>query len=87
MSQEYAIAEVFEVTGRGAVAVIDELTDRAPGKAHPVEVVAATGVVLRAEAFKEFLLRRQSTAIETEVYLLRGLHRIDIPPGSRLRFL
>jgi hypothetical protein len=42
---------------------------------------------LRADAFKEYLLRRQPAPIEKEAYMLRGLHKNDIPPGSRLRFV
>jgi hypothetical protein len=87
MAIDFVIAEVFEITGRGAVAVIDQVTDRTVGKAHPVEVVTPTGEVLRAEAFKEYLLRRQLAPIEKEAYMLRGLHKIDIPSGSRLRFV
>ena len=87
MANEYAIAEVFEITGRGAVVVIDQVTDRAIGKAHPVEVITPTGEILRADAFKEHFLRRQLTPVENEAYMLRGLHKVDIPPGSRLRFV
>ena len=87
MANEYAIADVFEITGRGAVAAIDQVTDRAMGKAHPVEVVTPTGEILRTDAFKEHFLRRQSTPVEKEAYMLRGLHKVDVPPGSRLRFV
>ena len=87
MTDEFAIAEVFEITGRGTVVAIDQVTDRVAGKAHAVEVVTPTGQVLRAEAFKELLLRWQPAPIEKEAYMLRGLHKIDIPPGSRLRFV
>jgi hypothetical protein len=87
MADEFAIAEVFEITGRGAVAAIDQVTDRAVGKAHPVEVVTPAGEILRADAFKEWFLRRLPTPVEKEAYMLRGLHKVDIPPGSRLRFV
>jgi hypothetical protein len=87
MTNEFAISEVFEITGRGAVAAIDQVTDRAVGKAHSVEVVTPTGEVLRADAFKELLLRRQPTPVEKEAYRLHGLHKVDVPPGSRLRFV
>ena len=87
MVNEFEISEVFEITGRGAVVAIDHVTDRAVGRPHPVEVVTPTGVVLRADAFKEWLLRRQPTPVENEAYMLRGLHKVDIPPGSRLRFV
>jgi hypothetical protein len=72
MNDEFAIADFFEITGRGAVAAIEQITDSAVGKAHAVEVVTPNGEVLRAEAFKELLLRRLPTPIEKEAYMLRG---------------
>ena len=87
MPDEFEISEVFEISGRGAVAAIDQVTDRAVGRAHPVEVVTPAGKVLRADAFKEMVLRRHPTPVENEAYMLRGLHKVDIPPGSRLRFV
>lgn len=87
MPTEHDIVETFEITGRGAVVVISEITEHDGGKPHKIEVVTPKGEVLRTEAFKEWFLRRQPTPIEKEAYMLKGLHKTDIPPGSRLRFL
>jgi translation elongation factor EF-Tu-like GTPase len=87
MAEEFAISDVFEITGRGAVAVIDEVTDRSVGKAHRVELIKPTGEIVGTEAFKEWLLRRDHVPLENEAYLLKGIHKADIPPGSRLRFV
>jgi hypothetical protein len=87
MVAEYEIVEVFEITGRGAVVLIDEVTERSVGKPHKVEVLTPEGGVVGAEAYKEYLLRRQPAPIEKEGYLLRGLHKNEIPAGSRLRFV
>jgi len=87
MADDFAILEVFEITGRGAVVVIGEATNRSVGKPHKVEVLKPTGENVRTEAFKEWLLRRATPPVEDEAYLLKGVSKIDIPPGSRLRFV
>ena len=87
MPIEHDIVETFEITGRGAVVVISEITEHGVGKPHKVEVVTPKGEVISTEAFKEWLLRRQPTPIENEAYMLKDLHKKDIPPGSRLRFV
>jgi hypothetical protein len=87
MTTEYEIVEVFEITGRGALVLIDEFTERSVGNLHKVEVLTPEGRVVRADAHKEYLLRRQPTPTETEGYLLTGVHKSAIPTGSRLRFV
>jgi hypothetical protein len=87
MADGIAISETFEITGRGTVAVIDEVTDRSVGKAHRVELIKPTGEIVGTEAFKERLLRRDHVPLESEAYLLKGIQKADIPPGSRLRFV
>jgi hypothetical protein len=87
MLVEYEIIEIFEITGRGAVAVIDGTTERSAGKPHRVEVLTPGGTTFAAEAHKEYLLRREPTPVEREAYLLKGLHRGDVPSGSRIRFI
>lgn len=87
MVAEYEIIEVFEITNRGVVAVIAETTERSVGETHKVEVVAPNREVVKTEAFKQFMHRRQPTPVEQEVYLLNGLHKPEVPVGSRLRFL
>jgi hypothetical protein len=82
---EYEIAETFEIAGRGVVAVIDAHTDLSVGRSHKVEVLLPDGNVLVAQAFKEWLLRRLPMPVEKEAYLLTGLHKHQVPSGSRLR--
>jgi hypothetical protein len=86
MPVEYEIVETFEITGRGAVVVIDQVSERGVGKPHQVDVLMPGGGVIRTEAYKEWLLRRQPVPIEKEAYMLNGWHKNDIPLGSRLRF-
>jgi hypothetical protein len=87
MATEYDIIEVFEITGRGAAVIIAETTDRSVREPHRVEVITPDGKVFKTEAYKEFLLRRNPTPVEKEGYLLKGLHKPDVPVGSRLRFV
>lgn len=88
MAIEYDINEVFELHGRGAVVPIEGTTDRRMGIRHKVQVLTPTGDVLEAEAYKEYLLLRTTpTVLEKECYVLKGLHKDDIPVRSRLRFL
>lgn len=87
MLNEYQIAETFEITGRGAVVVLDEVSERSVAKPYSAVILRPDGVELRTTVFKEWLLRREPTLVEREAYLLKGLHKDDIPIGSRLRFL
>jgi hypothetical protein len=87
MPTEHDIVKAFEISGRGAVVVISEITEHSVGKPHKVEVVTPAGEVIGTEAFKEWLLRRQPTPVEKEAYMLKNLHKKDIPAGSRLRFV
>lgn len=87
MTNEFAIVETFEITGRGAVAVVDKLTGRGVGRALRVELVKPSGEVVSTEAFKEWLLRRQPEPTENEVFMLKGLHKGDVPAATVLRFL
>lgn len=87
MPIEYDIINVFEITGRGAVVLIAETTDRSVRHPHPVEVITPDGKVMKTEAYREFLLRSNPTPVEEEGYLLKGLHKPEVPTGSRLRFL
>lgn len=88
MAIEYDIIEVFEITGRGAVVLIGETTERSVTKPHKVELLKPDGSIVRAEAYKDLVLRRlpNTTPVEKEGYLLKGLHKPEIPSGSRLRF-
>lgn len=79
--------ETFEITGRGAVVVISEITKHSVGKPHKVEVVTPKSQVIGTKAFNEWLLRGQQTPVENEAYMRKDLHKKDIPAGSRLRFI
>ncbi|WP_044618165.1 hypothetical protein [Gynuella sunshinyii] len=87
MHIEYEILETFEITGRGVVVVISEITNHTVATRYPVQVVTPDGNVLTTTANKEWLLRRQSSPIEQAGYLLTGLSRDEVPSGSRLRFI
>ena len=87
MSNELTIVETFEIAGRGAVAVVDKLTGRDVGRALRVELVKPSGEVVSTEAFKEWLLRRQPAPTEKEGFMLKGLHKGDVPAGTVLRFV
>ncbi|MCB9178001.1 MAG: hypothetical protein H6590_01060 [Flavobacteriales bacterium] len=89
MAIEYDIIDVFEITGRGAVVLIGETTDRSVFNPHKVELLKPDGGIVRTEAYKDLVLRRMpnATPVEKEGYLLKGLHKPDVPLGSRLRFV
>jgi hypothetical protein len=87
MTDEHQVIETFEISGRGAVAVIADVTERRPGRPYRAEVVDPAGTIVAAEAYKEFLLRHQPIPAEREAYWLKGLHKTDVPPGSCLRFI
>ena len=87
MPNEYKIAETFEIAGRGAVVVIDEVSNRTVTKPYPAQVLRPDGSRVSTTAYKEWPLRRQQTPIEKEGYMLEGLHKNDVPKGSRIRFL
>jgi len=87
MIEQYSVVEKFEITGRGAVVVIDEVTDRRPGKAYRVEIRGASGECIVTEALKEWLLRRGPEPIEKEAYMLKGIHKSDLPEKAVLVFI
>ncbi|MGH1541912.1 MAG: hypothetical protein ACRBHB_15910 [Arenicella sp.] len=84
--EEYTIIEKFEITGRGVVVVIDECTERVPGKAYNVMISADDSQNISAEAFKEWFLRRNPKPVEKEAYMLKGLHKKDIPDDAKILF-
>lgn len=87
MKNEFLITEKFEISGRGAVVVIEEVTERISGKPYKVEVRSPGGKSIAAEAYKELVLKRLPTPVEKEAYMLKGLHKDDVPENSRLVFL
>ena len=87
INNAYSIKERFEITGRGVVIVIDEVTNRVPGKAYCVEVTGIDGQKIIAQAFKELLLRRHQVPIEYEAYVVKDVHAQDISDESVICFL
>ena len=87
MQEQFTIMEKFEITGRGAVVVIDQITDRIPGKIYKAEVTGTNGQIITVEAVKEWLLRRTLEVIEKEAYRLMGLHKQDIPGDAIISFV
>jgi len=78
------IVEVFQVSGRGLVVAAEETTDLPVARSLSARIVRPDGTVVEAEAFKEWLLRRNPAPIEKEAFLLRGLAKSDVPIGSDL---
>jgi hypothetical protein len=81
-SRRFQIKERFQIAGRGTVVVIGETTELPVGKALRATVTRPDSSQLTAEAFKEWLLRRDQQPLEREAYLLRGIDKSDIPDGS-----
>jgi hypothetical protein len=87
MTSDFAIVETFEVSGRGAVAVLEAFTGRSVGRAHRVQLLNPSGETVNAEASKEWLLRRGSEPVESEAFVLKGVRKVDLPAGTVLRFI
>jgi hypothetical protein len=69
------IQEIFQIKNRGAVVVLGEVTDRIPGKSYRVQVILTHGRCLKADAFKEWILRTNPMPVEKEAYILKGLKK------------
>ena len=67
--------------------MLDEPTGRDAGRAHRVQLLKPSGEAVSAVAFKEWLLRRQPATHEKEAFLLKGIRKGDLPPGTFIRFL
>ena len=87
MTNDFAIVETFYVSGRGAVAVLDEPTGRDEGRPHRVQLLKPSGEAVSAMASKEWLLRHQPVVHEKEAFMLRGIRKSDLPPGTLIRFI
>ena len=70
------------ITGRGLVLALAGQTHLSVGKQHTVTITRPDGTVLRVEAFKEWLLKRNPTVHEQETLLLTGATKDDVPIGS-----
>ncbi len=82
----YSIEEVFQITGRGIVAVLSTKTHVTGGKALEVSITRPDGSNFSCQAFKEILLRRSLPPLENEAFLLKDVVKSDVPVGSTLCF-
>ena len=88
MTEKFTVVEVFELTGRGAVAVLNEPTGRDVGRAHRVQLLKPSGEIVTTQASKEWLLRRATpTPVEDEAFMLKGMRKDDVTPGTLIQFL
>ena len=87
MKDEFTIVEKFEITGRGAVVVISEITKRIAGREYEAEVTGVNGDIISTKAFKELFLRRMTKPIEKEAYMLKDVHKQDISDNATISFL
>jgi hypothetical protein len=83
-SPDLVVIETFDITGRGVVAVVAETVDFGVGKELRVVITRPDETSFEAQAFQEWLLRRQPAPVEHTGFLLRGVTRSDVPIGSRL---
>jgi hypothetical protein len=72
------VLEIFDISGRGAVVVLDAPTDLPVGRALKASIRRPDGSVLTAAAYKEWLLRRDPTPVEQEGFLLAGIYKGDV---------
>ena len=79
------IADTFHITGRGLVVATDQITSLPVGKKLLATVTRPNGSVLKADAYKEWVLHRNQEPLESEAFLLMGLSKIEIPIGSACR--
>lgn len=87
MTKPYPIIEMFEITGRGTVVVIDEVTGRVPGVAYQAQLRGGLGERVVVEVFKILFLCRGPKPLESEAYLLPELHQQDVPDSAVLVFV
>lgn len=80
----YCVVEVFEITGRGAVAVVDDNIKLNAGKPIHVKITRPDGAVFDAVAFVELFLRRESILVEKSALLLQNIPKDAVPVGSML---
>nr|WP_315477399.1 hypothetical protein [uncultured Undibacterium sp.] len=80
----FQIAEKFNITDRGTVVVISQITNLPVGKLLKAIIASPNGTHLIADAHKEWLLQRSSQPLENEAYLLRGIEKEQIIDGSSI---
>jgi len=87
MNEGYKIADVFQITGRGVIVVIDETTDKVPGKPISAKVETSDGKTLVSMACKEFILFRNPKPLEKEAFVLEDLHKDELVGDCLLFFV
>jgi hypothetical protein len=55
---EFAIVDVFEISGRGAVVLVESVTGRGVRTRNEVELIKPTGEVIATQAFTELICDR-----------------------------
>jgi len=80
----YRVVEVFEITGRGVVAVFDEEIELTGGRPLQVRITSPDGAYFDALAFVERLLRRVPTVVEKSALLIQQVPKNALPVGSTL---
>lgn len=78
------IVEIFQISGRGAAVVIDGITEFPVAKKLIATVRKPDGTSFSAEAWKEWLHRRNPEPLEKEAFLLMGIAKEEVPIGSQL---
>ncbi len=78
------IVDTFEITGRGLAVATDEITSLPVTAELVAKITCPDGAILSAAAYKEWLLRRQPIVQESEVFLLRGVSKPEVPIGSEI---
>lgn len=76
------IVESFQITGRGAVIVIDTTTELPVGRCLQATIHLPDGSRADYEAWKEWLLRRNKEPLETEGFLLVDATITQVPIGA-----
>jgi len=79
------IIETFEITGRGLAVAVEGATELPVSKKLLAAVTRPDGSSISADAYKEWLLRRNPQPVEKAAFLLIGLSKSDVPLGSELQ--
>jgi hypothetical protein len=78
------ILETFEITKRGTVVVVGQVTDLPTDKALRATITCPDGSQFHVHASKEWLLRSRDPPVEQECYLLRGVSKGSVPAGAEV---
>jgi hypothetical protein len=83
----YSIVEVFDITHRGTVIVIDDVIGLKGGKPIHVRITGPDGAAFDAVGFVERLLRRVPTVIEKTALLLQDVPIDAVSVGATMTVL